>query len=100
MTKKRLIDWKLSQKKSSMKRPDFIHKILLVFFSFLLKIRGFFVEKPKRQLTWSVDDYRYAKKWSKTQKHPYMDLKTLWDYCEDHADSVYTIQNVNNFIKI
>jgi hypothetical protein len=72
-----------------MKQKNFISNLKNIFFIFLLKIRGFFVQKPTRKLTWSVEDYEFAKK-----------LKTLWDYCEDRYDSVYTIQNVNNFIKI
>ena len=83
-----------------MRHQDFIYKIISFFFSILLKIRSFFVEKQKRKLMWNVADYQYAKKWSKSQKHPYLKLKTLWNYCEDSQDSVYTIQNVNNFIKI
>jgi hypothetical protein len=83
-----------------MKQKNFISNLKNIFFIFLLKIRGFFVQKPTRKLTWSVEDYEFAKKWSKSQKHPYLKLKTLWDYCEDRYDSVYTIQNVNNFIKI
>lgn len=83
-----------------MKQKNFISNLKNIFFTFLLKIRGFFVQKPTRKLTWSVEDYELAKKWSKSQKHPYLKLKTLWDYCEDRYDSVYTIQNVNNFIKI
>lgn len=83
-----------------MKQKNFISNLKNIFFIFLLKIKGLFVQKPKRKLTWSVEDYELAKKWSKSQKHPYLKLKTLWDYCEDRYDSVYTIQNVNNFIKI
>jgi len=83
-----------------MKQKNFISNLKNIFFTFLLKIRGFFVQNPTRKLTWSVEDYELAKKWSKSQKHPYLKLKTLWDYCEDRYDSVYTIQNVNNFIKI
>ena len=83
-----------------MKQKNIISNLKNIFFIFLLKIRGLFVQKPKRKLTWSVEDYELAKKWSKSQKHPYLKLKTLWDYCEDRYDSVYTIQNVNNFIKI
>ena len=83
-----------------MKQKNFISNLKNIFFIFLLKIRGLFVQKPKRKLTWSVEDYELAKNWSISQKHPYLKLKTLWDYCEDRYDSVYTIQNVNNFIKI
>jgi hypothetical protein len=83
-----------------MKQKNFIFNLKNIFFIFLLKIKGLFIQKPTRKLTWSVEDYEFAKKWSKSQKHPYLKLKTLWDYCEDRYDSVYTIQNVNNFIKI
>lgn len=42
-------------------------------------IRSFFVKKPDRKLTWSVDDFKWAKRWAKTQPHPTMKNKTLWD---------------------
>lgn len=83
-----------------MRHQDFIYNVKNVFFFILLKFRGFFVQKPSRKLCWTVEDYKLAKKWSKSQKHPYLKLRTLWDYCEDRYDSVYTIQNVNNFIQI
>ncbi len=87
-------------KKSSMKQKNFIYNLRDVFFLFILKYRGLFVKKPNRKLTWTVEDYALAKKWSKSQKHPHLKLKTLWDYCEDRYESVYTIQNVNNFINL
>ena len=83
-----------------MKQKNFISNLKNIFFIFSLKMKGLFIQKPTRKLTWSVEDYEFAKKWSKSQKHPYLKLKTLWDYCEDRYESVYTIQNVNNFIKI
>ena len=83
-----------------MKQKNFISNLKNIFFIFSLKMKSLFIQKPTRKLTWSVEDYEFAKKWSKSQKHPYLKLKTLWDYCEDRYDSVYTIQNVNNFIKI
>jgi len=83
-----------------MKPKNFIYNLKNGFFQILLKFRGLFVKKPNRKLTWTVEDYELAKKWSKSQKHPYLKLKTLWDYCEDRYESVYTIQNVNNFINV
>lgn len=83
-----------------MKPQDFIYRLGIVFFSLFLKFRGLFVQTPTRKLTWTVDDFEMAKKWSKSREHPYLKFKTLWDFCEDRYDSVYTIQNVNNFIKI
>ncbi len=81
-----------------MKLKNFIYNLKNVFFQILLMFRSLFVKKPSRKLLWTVADYKLAKKWSKSQKHPYLKLKTLWDYCEDRYESVYTIQNVNNFI--
>ena len=83
-----------------MKLQGFIYSLKNTFFSLLLEIRSFFVSKPTRKLNWTVKDYKLAKKWSKSQKHPYLKFKTLWDFCEDRYESVYTIQNVNNFIKV
>lgn len=81
-----------------MRLQDFIYNFKVILFHLFLKIKSFFVQKPNRKLSWSVDDYNLAKKWSKTQKHPTLKFKTLWDYCEDRYESVYTIQNVNKFI--
>lgn len=70
------------------------------FFGFYLSIKSLFVKKPTKKLTWSVADFKTGKKWSKTQSHPYLKNKTLWDFCNDKQDSVYTIQNLNKFIGI
>lgn len=83
-----------------MKLRNFIYRIKITLFELFLKFRGLFVQTPTRKLSWTVDDFKTAKKWSKSRKHPYLKFKTLWDFCEDRYDSVYTIQNVNNFIKI
>jgi hypothetical protein len=42
-------------------------------------IRSFFVKKPNRKLTWTVNDFQWGKKWAKTQPHPKFKNKTLWD---------------------
>ena len=81
-----------------MKLQNFIYSFKILIFKLLLKFRGFFVKTPTRKLSWTVEDFQTAKKWSKSRKHPYLKFKTLWDFCEDRYDSVYTIQNVNNFI--
>lgn len=72
----------------------------MFLFDYFLKLKSFFVKKPTKKLTWSVEDYKLGKKWAKTQKHPEMDYKTLWDFCYDKYDSVYTIHNINTFIKV
>lgn len=72
----------------------------MFFFEIYLKIRAFFVKKPQRELTWSLEDYKLGKKWAKSQKHPFHKYKTLWDFCKDEYDSVYTIHNINTFLKV
>jgi len=50
-------------------------------FNFFLKTKSFFVKKPKTKLTWTVTDYELGRRWSKTEPHPFLKSKTLWDYC-------------------
>lgn len=63
-----------------------------------MKIIEFFVEKPTKPLTWNSDDLKKGRRWSKTQPHPYSKKLTLWDYCNDKDDSVYTIKNLNKVL--
>jgi hypothetical protein len=69
-------------------------------FNFFLKTKSFFVKKPKTKLTWTVTDYELGRRWSKTEPHPFLKSKTLWDYCYDPYDSVYTLKNLNTFIQV
>lgn len=69
-------------------------------FGFWLKIKSLFIKKPQKKLGWSVFDFELGRRWAKTQPHPFQKCKTLWDFCNDPGDSVYTLQNLNNFIKI
>ncbi len=64
----------------------------------LLKIKSLFAEKPSSKLTWTVKDYEKGRNWSKTQPHPFIKNKTLWDLCYDKADSANTIHNLNKFL--
>lgn len=79
-----------------MKLKDFIDNKFL--FSFVLKIKSFFVSKPDKPLSWSVGDYKKGKKWAKTRPHPYSHKLTLWDYCLDKGDSALTLHNINKFL--
>ena len=72
----------------------------MYFFLIFLKIKSFFVKKPTKFLSWSKKDFEIGKKWAKTQPHPTQSFKTLWDYCNDPQESVYTLRNINNFIQI
>ena len=67
-------------------------------FKILLKIKSLFIKKPSRKLTWTVEDYNVGKNWAKTQPHPFIKNKTLWDLCYDKMDSANTIHNLNKFL--
>ena len=63
-----------------------------------MKLKGLFVERPQKKLTWSNEDYKKGMRWAKTQPHPFKKGKTLWDLCHDKYDSLYTIDNLNKFM--
>jgi len=67
-------------------------------FKMLLKIKSLFAEKPSSKLTWTVKDYEKGRNWAKTQPHPFIENKTLWDLCYDKVDSANTIHNLNKFL--
>jgi hypothetical protein len=64
----------------------------------ILKIKSWFVKKPTKKLRWSCEDYVIGKKWAKTQPHPFIKGKTMWDLVYDKYDSTYTIDNLNKFL--
>ena len=61
-------------------------------------IMSHFVKKPNHLLSWNTEDLKKGKRWSKTQPHPFSKNSSLWDYCHDRYDSVYTIHNLNKFL--
>ena len=63
-----------------------------------MKIMSFFVEKPTKKLCWTTQDYECGMRWAKTQPHPFIKGKSLWDLCYDRYESVNTIDNLNKFI--
>jgi len=65
---------------------------------FWMKIMSLLVKKPLQPLNWSSEDLKKGRRWSKTQPHPYSKKLTLWDFCEDKYDSVYTIHNLNRVL--
>lgn len=72
----------------------------MYFFRFFLLIKSFFSKKPKKKLSWSTSDFELAKNWAKSQPHPKLKDKSLWDFCFDPSDSVYTLRNLNTFIEV
>ena len=67
-------------------------------FYLILKMKSWFAEKPTKKLCWSTRDYEMGMNWAKTQPHPFIKNKTLWDLCYDRIDSVNTIDNLNKFL--
>jgi hypothetical protein len=66
--------------------------------TFLMKLKGIFISKPKQKLSWTCEDYLKGKKWSMTQPHPFKKDKTLWDFVHDKSESLNTIDNINKFL--
>jgi hypothetical protein len=65
------------------------------------KFISFFIKKPDRLLTWSAEDFEWAKRWCKCQDHPYSKNLTLWEYVYDRRDdSCWTLNNVNNYLEL
>ena len=64
----------------------------------ILKIKSWFTKKPTKKLRWSCEDYMIGKKWAKSQPHPFIKGKTMWDLVYDKYDSTYTIDNLNKFL--
>ncbi len=65
------------------------------------KFISFFIKKPDRLLTWSTEDFEWAKRWCKCQDHPHSKKLTLWEYVYDrHDDSCWTLNNVNNYLEL
>jgi hypothetical protein len=59
-------------------------------------IRSFFIKKPNRKLTWTVNDFTWGKKWAKTQPHPNAKNKTLWDAVYNKSyDSTEVLHEIN-----
>jgi hypothetical protein len=57
-----------------------------------------FVEQPTKKLTYNVKDYKMGKRWAKSQPHPYLKNKTLWEHVYDKRESTYTLDNINKYL--
>ncbi len=66
--------------------------------NYFLKVKSWFVEKPTQKLGWTNEDYHRGMSWAKTQPHPFIKNKTLWDLCYDKTESVNSIDNLNKFL--
>lgn len=67
----------------------------------LRKFLSFFVKKPNRSLTWSTEDFEWAKKWCKTQNHPHSKNLSLWEYVYNvQDDACWTLNKVNSYLQL
>jgi hypothetical protein len=63
-----------------------------------MTVRGWFAKQPTKKLTYNVNDYKMGKRWAKSQPHPYLKGKTLWEHVYDSRESVFTIDNINKYL--
>ena len=70
----------------------------IIWCKILMTIRSLFVKRPTEKLIWTCENYVWAKKWAKTQPHPFKKNHTLWDFVYDKHESTYTIDNLNKFL--
>ena len=63
-----------------------------------MTVRSWFAKQPTKKLTYNVEDYKMGKKWAKSQPHPYLKNKTLWEHVYDKRESTYTLDNINKYL--
>jgi hypothetical protein len=63
-----------------------------------MTVRGWFAKQPTKKLTYNVNDYKMGKRWAKSQPHPYLKGKTLWEHVYDSRESTYTLDNINKYL--
>jgi hypothetical protein len=72
--------------------------MFIIWCKILMTVKSFFVKRPTKKLIWSCENYVWAKKWAKTQPHPFKKNQTLWEFVYDKYESTYTIDNLNKFL--
>jgi hypothetical protein len=72
--------------------------MMLILKEYVMKLMSLFVKRPERKLTWTKEDYLIGMRWAKTQPHPFIQGKSLWDLCYDRNETVFTIDNLNKFL--
>ena len=59
-------------------------------------LRKLFVKNPERKLTYNIKDFNEAKKWAKTEDHPFDKNRNYWDFLKSYSkDSVEILDEVN-----
>lgn len=63
-----------------------------------MTVRSWFAKQPTKKLTYNIEDYKMGKRWAKSQPHPYLKDKTLWEHVYDRRESTYTLDNINKYL--
>jgi hypothetical protein len=71
---------------------------MLMLHKLKMTVRGWFAKQPTKKLTYNVEDYKMGKRWAKSQPHPYLKDKTLWEHVYDKRESTYTLDNINKYL--
>jgi len=71
---------------------------MLMLHKLKMTVRGWFAKQPTKKLTYNVEDYKMGKRWAKSQPHPYLKNKTLWEHVYDKRESTYTLDNINKYL--
>jgi hypothetical protein len=71
---------------------------MLMLHQLKMTVRSWFAKQPTKKLTYKVEDYKMGKRWAKSQPHPYLENKTLWEHVYDKRETVFTIDNINKYL--
>jgi hypothetical protein len=67
-----------------------------VLYYVIRRLRSLFVDRPNRNLTWSVEDFRLARKWALSQPDPMGQRSSLWARIySPRKDSVDILDEIN-----
>ncbi len=67
----------------------------------IVKIRRLFSPNISEPLTWSLKDFKRAKRWAHSRLHPNDKKRTIWEVVYSHRrESVDIINQINQMILI
>ena len=72
--------------------------MMFILKKYTMRVMSLFAKKPERKLTWTKEDYQMGMRWAKTQPHPFIKGKSLWDLCYDRNETTFTIDNLNKYL--
>jgi|TARA_B110000444_G_scaffold257695_1_gene296742 hypothetical protein len=64
------------------------------------RIKSKFIATPTRDFTWTVEDFKAAEKWARTQDDPENTSQSLWDACyPSREETSYILAKINNHLR-